>query len=162
MGDTIASLIITMVRSVSAHIHYFSQICDVSRVISYTRPSSPLFFPRGGARRGRPGDEAKRAVRGTMHVIVVLMLDLLCGLVDWNVPFSGPFGHQKGRIFDFLKENVWNLGVKVKDRLFCPDADTLAAELKTCAPLYDYVFVSGGVVPGRHEGITADGKIPGP
>ena len=27
-------------------------------MISFTRPSSPLFFSRGGARRGRPGYEA--------------------------------------------------------------------------------------------------------
>ena len=32
-------------------------ICDVSHVISYTRPSSPLFF--SGGMRGRPGNEAK-------------------------------------------------------------------------------------------------------
>ena len=33
-------------------------ICEVSHLISFTRPSSPLFFSRGGARRGRPGYEA--------------------------------------------------------------------------------------------------------
>ena len=27
-------------------------------MVSFTRPSSPLFFSRGGARRGRPGYEA--------------------------------------------------------------------------------------------------------
>ena len=59
VGDTNTSL---LVRSVSAHVHYVSQIADVSRVISCTRPSSPLFFLRGGARRGRPGDEAKLRV----------------------------------------------------------------------------------------------------
>ena len=30
-------------------------ICEVSHMISSTRPSSPLFFPT----RGRPGDEAR-------------------------------------------------------------------------------------------------------
>jgi hypothetical protein len=30
-------------------------ICDVNHVISFTRPSSPLLFPK----RGRPGDEAR-------------------------------------------------------------------------------------------------------
>ena len=39
-------------------------ICDVSHVISFTRPSSPLFFSRGGARRGRPGYEASQGIHG--------------------------------------------------------------------------------------------------
>ena len=53
-------------------------ICDVSHVISFTRPSSPLFFSRGGARRGRPGYEAiDLALR-------LLFIDLHFFIANWG------------------------------------------------------------------------------
>ena len=50
-------------------------ICDVSHVISFTRPSSPLFFSPWDTKRGRPGNKARYlsiAVLGTVGVLVVL------------------------------------------------------------------------------------------
>ena len=82
-------------------------------------------------------------------------------LLGQKAPFGGPFTFQKGRIADFLKENLWALGVTVKECRLCPpDVDALAAELKASAPLYNYVFVSGGVSPGLNEGVTAKGEFP--
>ena len=39
-------------------------ICDVSHVISYTRPSSPLFFSGG-----RPGNEASLQLLGPLVTV---------------------------------------------------------------------------------------------
>ena len=43
-------------------------ICDVSHSISYTRPSSPLFFFWGHRELGRPGNEAKFSFEVMKHL----------------------------------------------------------------------------------------------
>lgn len=66
-------------------------------------------------------------------------------------------GHVRDSNSHFLSKELWGLGVKVAKIVFLPDdVQTIAAEVRTAAPLYDFVITTGGVGP-THDDITMEG-----
>lgn len=66
-------------------------------------------------------------------------------------------GHVQDTNSHYLCKELWELGLKVGKIVVVPDdLDTIATEVRTLSPLYDYVLTTGGVGP-THDDVTMEG-----
>lgn len=68
-------------------------------------------------------------------------------------------GHVQDANSHYLCKQLWQLGVKVgKIAVVADELDRIAEEVKLQAPLYDFVFTTGGIGP-THDDVTLEGDI---
>lgn len=67
-------------------------------------------------------------------------------------------GHVQDTNSHYLCKELWQLGIKVgKIAVVSDDLDNIADEVRLQAPLYNFVFTTGGIGP-THDDVTLEGN----
>ena len=68
-------------------------------------------------------------------------------------------GHVQDTNSHFLCKQLWQLGIKVgKIAVVSDELESIAGEVKLQAPLFDFVFTTGGIGP-THDDVTMEGTV---